>query len=209
MIDLYTWTTPNGFKASIMLEEVGLAYDVKPVNILEGDQMAPDYLAISPNNMIPAIVDRDTGVTMMESGAILLYLAEKAGTLMPGGETARWQVMEWLMWQMGGLGPMLGQAHHFLRFNPGKAPYAEVRYGDEARRLYGVLDRRLEGRQYIVDDYSIADIAAWPWIARFQWQQIDLDDFPNVKRWYLAIAERPAVQRGYRVPKPTGDIPLP
>ncbi|MEE8271976.1 MAG: glutathione S-transferase N-terminal domain-containing protein [Alphaproteobacteria bacterium] len=209
MIDLYTWTTPNGFKASIMLEEVGLAYDVKPINILEGDQMAPDYLAISPNNKIPAIVDRDTGVTMMESGAILLYLAEKAGTLMPGGETARWQVMEWLMWQMGGLGPMLGQAHHFLRFNPGKAPYAEVRYGDEARRLYGVLDRRLEGRQYIVDDYSIADIAAWPWIARFQWQQIDLDDFPNVKRWYLAIAERPAVQRGYRVPKPTGDIPLP
>ncbi len=209
MIDLYTWTTPNGFKTSIMLEEVGLAYDVKPINILEGDQMAPEYLAISPNNKIPAIVDRDTGVTMMESGAILLYLAEKAGTLMPGGETARWQVMEWLMWQMGGLGPMLGQAHHFLRFNPGKAPYAEVRYGDEARRLYGVLDRRLEGRQYIVDDYSIADIAAWPWIARFQWQQIDLDDFPNVKRWYLAIAERPAVQRGYRVPKPTGDIPLP
>ncbi len=209
MIDLYTWTTPNGFKASIMREEVGLAYDVKPINILEGDQMAPEYLAISPNNKIPAIVDRDTGVTMMESGAILLYLAEKAGSLMPGGETARWQVMEWLMWQMGGLGPMLGQAHHFLRFNPGKAPYAEVRYGDEARRLYGVLDRRLEGRQYIVDDYSIADIAAWPWIARFQWQQIDLDDFPNVKRWYLAIAERPAVQRGYRVPKPTGDIPLP
>ncbi len=209
MIDLYTWTTPNGFKTSIMLEEVGLAYDVKPINILEGDQMAPEYLAISPNNKIPAIVDRDTGVTMMESGAILLYLAEKAGSLMPGGETARWQVMEWLMWQMGGLGPMLGQAHHFLRFNPGKAPYAEVRYGDEARRLYGVLDRRLEGRQYIVDDYSIADIAAWPWIARFQWQQIDLDDFPNVKRWYLAIAERPAVQRGYRVPKPTGDIPLP
>ena len=209
MIDLYTWTTPNGFKTSIMLEEVGLAYDVKPINILEGDQMAPEYLAISPNNKIPAIVDRDTGVTMMESGAILLYLAEKAGSLMPGGETARWQVMEWLMWQMGGLGPMLGQAHHFLRFNPGKAPYAEVRYGDEARRLYGVLDRRLEGRQYIVDDYSIADIAAWPWIARFQWQQIDLDDFPNVKRWYLAIAERPAVQRGYRVPKPTGHIPLP
>ena len=209
MIDLYTWTTPNGRKVSIMLEEVGLPYTVHPINIMEGEQEHPDFLKISPNNKIPAIVDQDTGITMMESGAILLYLAEKTGQFLPKEEKARWQTIEWLMWQMGGAGPMLGQAHHFLHFNPGKAPYAEERYGKEAKRLYGVLDRRLADNDYLAGDYSVADMATWPWISRFEWQGIDLNEFPNVKRWYTAIAARPAVQRGYDVPKKTTDIPMP
>ena len=209
MIDLYTWTTPNGRKVSIMLEEVGLPYTAHAIDIGKDDQFDPAFLKISPNNMIPAIVDNDTGTAMMESGAILLYLAEKSGRLMPSGEKARWQVMEWLMWQMGGVGPFLGQVHHFVRFNKGKSAYAEERYLKEAHRLYGVLDRRLADREFLADDYSIADIATWPWISRFEWQTIDMDAYPNVKRWYTAIAARPAVERGYAVPMTVGGVPIP
>ncbi len=209
MIDLYTWVTPNGRKVSIMLEELGLPYTSHAINIGEGEQYAPEFLKISPNNKIPAIVDNDNGMALMESGAILMYLAEKTGQLMPTGEEARWRTIEWLMWQMGGPGPFLGQVHHFVKYNKGKSAYAEERYLKEARRLYGVLDRRLLDRDYIVDDYSIADIAVWPWISRFDWQTLDLNDYPNVKRWYLAIAERPAVQKGYHVPKKVQDIPMP
>ena len=209
MIDLYTWTTPNGRKVSIMLEEVGLPYAAHAIDIGAGDQHRPDFVRISPNHKIPAIVDHDTDITMMESGAILLYLAEKTGMLMPSGEKARWQTIEWLMWQMGGIGPMLGQVHHFVRFNKGKSAYAEERYLAEAKRLYGVLDARLADHEYLVDDYSVADIATWPWISRFEWQTIDLGDYANVKRWYLAIAGRPAVERGYHVPNKLQNIPIP
>jgi GST-like protein len=209
MIDLYTWTTPNGRKVSIMLEEVGLPYAAHAIDIGAGDQHRPDFVRISPNHKIPAIVDHDTDITMMESGAILLYLAEKTGMLMPSEDKARWQTIEWLMWQMGGIGPMLGQVHHFVRFNKGKSAYAEERYLAEAKRLYGVLDARLADHEYLVDDYSVADIATWPWISRFEWQTIDLGDYANVKRWYLAIAGRPAVERGYHVPNKLQDIPIP
>jgi GSH-dependent disulfide-bond oxidoreductase len=206
MIDLYTWSTPNGRKISIALEELGVPYTVHAIDIGKNQQFDPGFLAISPNNKIPAIVDRDTGRAMMESGAILLYLADKYGALM-GPD--RWVTLQWLMLQMGGVGPMLGQAHHFLRFNPGKAPYAEERFKAEAMRLYGVLDARLSDHAYLADEYSIADIATWPWISRYEWQQIDLADYPNVTRWYLAIADRVAVQRGYDVPAKVGDIPRP
>jgi GST-like protein len=209
MIDLYTWTTPNGRKVSIALEEMGLPYTAHSIDINNNEQFAPDFLKISPNNKIPAIVDRDTDYALFESGAILMYLAEKTGKLMPKEMAARYRVIEWLMWQMGGIGPFLGQAHHFLKFNPGKAPYAEERYAKEAKRLYKVLNDRLEGRAFLAGDYSIADIATWPWIARFEWQQIDMSEFPNVKRWYLDIAKRPAVQKGYQVPKEVGPIPMP
>jgi GST-like protein len=209
MIDLYTWTTPNGRKISIFLEELGLPYEVHPVDIGKHEQFAPEFLRISPNNKIPAIIDRDSGLTLMESGAIMIYLADKTGRFLPKQGEARYRVLEWLMWQMGAIGPFLGQAHHFLHYNKGKAPYAEERFRAEARRLYGVLDRRLEGRDFIAGDYSIADVATWPWIARFEWQEIDLNQFANVKRWYLSIAARPAVQKGYHVPKFTQDIPMP
>ncbi len=208
MIDLYSWTTPNGRKVSILLEELGVDYTVHPINIMKDDQFAPDFLKISPNNKIPAIVDRDTGTSLFESGAILLYLAQKYGRFLPEGEDY-WRVMEWLMWQMGGFGPMLGQAHHFLQFNPGKAPYAEDRYAAEAQRLYKVLNTQLEGRDFIAGDYSIADMAVWPWAARFEWQRVDLADFPNVRDWYLRVAERPAVKRGYDVPHFVHDLPMP
>ena len=209
MIDLYTWTTPNGRKASIMLEEVGLPYTTHAVDISKDEQFKPEFLKISPNNRIPAIVDRDNGYHLMESAAILMYLAEKTGKLMPKDLDKRYRVIEWLMWQMGGPGPMLGQVHHFVKYNKGKAPYAEERYLKEAHRLYGVLDRRLAGREFVADEYSIADIAIWPWISRFEWQTIDLGQYANVKRWYLEIAKRPAVQRGYDVPKKVSDIPMP
>ena len=208
MIDLYTWTTPNGRKVSIALEELGLPYEVHAVNIGQDEQFAPEFLKISPNNKIPAIVDRDTGFSLMESGAILMWLAEREGRLMPSGH-GKWEVIEWLMWQMGGVGPMLGQVHHFVKYNEGKAPYAEERFSKEARRLYGVLEKRLQGRDFIAGDYSIADIATWPWISRFEWQQMDLNEYPRVKDWYVRIAERPAVQRGYDQPKKVGDIPMP
>ena len=209
MIDLYTWTTPNGRKVSILLEELGLPYTAHAVDITKDEQFAADFLKISPNNKIPAIVDHDTGITLMESGAIMLYLADKAGKLIPSAGEPRYRVIEWLMWQMGGAGPMLGQAHHFLRFNKGAAPYAEERYSQEARRLYGVLDRRLADHAFVADSYSIADIAIWPWISRFEWQTIDLRQYPNVKRWYEEIARRPAVRKGYDVPKKVGEIPMP
>ena len=209
MIDLYTWTTPNGRKVSIMLEEVGLDYTAHPVDIRKDEQFAPQFLEISPNNKIPAIVDHDDDVSLMESGAILIYLAEKTGRLMAVNGKARLETIEWLMWQMGGIGPMLGQVHHFVKFNPGRAPYAEEHFRNEAHRLYGVLDKCLADREYMAGDYSIADIATWPWISRFDYQAMDLNEYPNVKRWYLAIAARPAVQRGYRVPSDTGPIPMP
>ncbi len=209
MIDLYTWMTPNGRKASIMLEEIGLPYTVHPIDITEGAQHHLDFLKISPNNRIPAIVDHDTGITMMESGAILLYLADKTGMLLPSEKKARWKAIEWLMWQMGGIGPMLGQAHHFLQFNQGKSEYAEERYATEAERLYGVLDRRLADVEYLAGGYSVADIATWPWISRFEWQRIHMDVYPNVKCWYVSMAERPAVLRGYHVPEKASDIPMP
>jgi GST-like protein len=207
MIDLYTWTTPNGRKVSIMLEELGVEYNVHPINIGQGDQMTPEYLAISPNNKIPAIVDRDNGFSLMESGAIMIYLAEKYGRFIPADPVQRYRVLEWLMWQMGGLGPMAGQVHHFVHFNPGKAEYAEERYSAENRRLYGVLEKRLEGRDYIVDEYSIADMACWPWVSRYEWQEIDLAQFPNVRAWYQRLLARDAVQRGYHVPRKVGEIP--
>jgi GST-like protein len=209
LIDLYTWTTPNGRKVSIMLEEIGLPYAVKAVDITAGEQFDPEFLKISPNNKIPAIVDHDSGVALMESGAILLYLADKSGQLMPRSGPDRWNVIQWLMMQMGSVGPMLGQAHHFHRFNPGKSEYAEKRYLDETARIYGVLDRRLAVAPYLGGEYSIADIATWPWISRYEWQGIDWDDYPNLLRWYRAIASRPAVRRGYDVPRATTPIPLP
>ncbi len=209
MIDLYTWTTPNGRKVSIMLEELGLPYTAHAIDIRADEQHAPEFVKISPNNKIPAIVDSDNGVALMESAAILLYLAEKTGRFMPTETPARWHAMEWLMWQMGGPGPFLGQVHHFVKYNKGKAPYAEERYLKEGHRLYGVLDRRLADRAYIVDDYTIVDMAVWPWIARFDWQTINLNDYPNVKRWYLALAARPAVQRGFDVPMKVQEIPMP
>jgi len=206
MIDLYTWSTPNGRKISIALEEMALEYDVRAVDIGKGEQFDAKLLAISPNGKIPAIVDRDTGRALFESGAILLYLAEKTGLLV-GAD--RWVTLQWLMLQMASIGPVLGQVHHFVRFNPGKAPYAEERFRLEAARLYGVLDERLRHHEYLADAYSIADVAMWPWISRFEWQRINLDDFPSVKRWYLAIADRPAVQRGYDVPAKVNEIPRP
>ena len=209
MIDLYTWTTPNGRKVSILLEELGVPYTVHPIDITADAQFGEAFLAISPNNKIPAIVDHETGISLMESGAIMVYLAEQHARFLPTGSAERWQCIEWLMWQMGGLGPMAGQAHHFLKFNPGKAAYAEQRYGSETARLYGVLERRLEDREFVAGDYSIADMAIWPWISRFEWQQIDLATFPHVRRWYEQIADRPAVQAGYHVPSFTAEIPMP
>ena len=209
MIDLYTWSTPNGRKVSIMLEEVGLPYTVHAVDISKDEQFKPEFLKISPNNRIPAIVDRDNELPLFESGAILMYLAEKTGQLMPSNERARWHTVQWLMWQMGGIGPMLGQIHHFLRAAKDKAPYADERYVKEGKRLYGVLDRQLARSEYVVGAYSIADISIWPWISRFEWQTIDLNEFPNVLRWYKTIAARPAVEKGYHVPVRQPGIPMP
>lgn len=209
MIDLYTWTTPNGRKVSIMLEELGLPYHVIPVDIGNQEQYDPDFARISPNHKIPAIVDHDNDFHLMESGAILMYLASRTGRLMPPSGEAYWRVIEWLMFQMGNVGPMLGQTHHFVKFHPQESEYANQRYLNENRRLYKVLDERLAGREYLTDEYSIADIATWPWISRFEWQTMDLNDYPNLKRWYLAIAGRPAVQRGYYVPHKVQELPLP
>ena len=210
MIDLYTWTTPNGRKVSIMLEETGLPYTVHPINIGKDEQFDPGFLKISPNNKIPAIVDQDEGISLMESGAILIYLAEKSGQFLSTDQKTRLKTLEWLMFQMGGVGPMLGQAHHFLHFNPDASEYASDRYAKEAQRLYGVMDKRLGDVPYLAgDEYSIADIATWPWLSRFDWQGVDLNDFPNVRRWYVEIANRPAVQKGYDVPTKVSDIPMP
>lgn len=209
MIDLYTWTTPNGQKVSIMLEEVGLPYRVHGIDIMKDEQFGPEFLKISPNNKIPVIVDSDTGLHLMESGAILLYLAEKTGMLWNQDFPTKWRVYEWLMWQMGGAGPFLGQVHHFVKYNPGKSPYAEERYSKEAQRLWDVLDRRLGEEEYVAGDYSIADIAIWPWIARFEWQPVDMNNHPNVRRWYVSIAERPAVRRGWDVLEEGRRLPMP
>ena len=209
MIDLYTWSTPNGRKVSILLEELGLPYTVHAVNIGKDEQFAPDFLAIAPNNKIPAIVDHDTGVNLFESGAIMIYLAEREGRFLPTDVKPRAAVMQWLMWQMGGFGPMLGQAHVFLKFTRGLSQPAEERFAKEAKRLYAVLDRQLADNEHVAGDYSIADMAIFPWAARHDWHEIDLTAFPNVLRWYRALAERPAVQRGYQVPSDVGPIPMP
>ncbi|MBL8383453.1 MAG: glutathione S-transferase N-terminal domain-containing protein [Burkholderiales bacterium] len=206
MIDLYTWGTPNGRKVSVMLEECGLPYRAHPVNIGKNEQFAPDFLAISPNGKIPAIVDPDgpdgKPMAMFESGAILLYLAGKTGKFLPRSVRGKYDALQWLMFQMGGVGPMIGQAHHFLRAAPEKVPYGIERYTKETRRLYGVLDRRLANEPYIAaGEYTVADIATFPWIARHEWHQVDLAEFPNVKRWYAAVAARPAVARGMAVPQ--------
>ena len=209
MIDLYTWATPNGRKISIALEELGLPYEVHPINISEGEQFSTEFSAISPNQKIPAIVDRENGIRLMESGAILMYLAQKAGKLLPADPVKYWETIQWLMWQKGGLGPMLGLALHYLKFNPGKSAYSEERFQKETHRLYGVLDRALSGRDFIVDgEYTIADIASWPWVARHEFQNVDLNDYPNVLAWYLRIAERPAVHAGWAVPVPD-EVPMP
>ncbi len=204
MIELHTWTTPNGRKVSVMLEECGLPYTAHKVNIGQNEQFKPEFLAISPNNRIPAIVDSDgpdgKPFHLFESGAILVYLAGKTGKFLPTSTKGKYEALQWLMWQMGGVGPMFGQAHHFLRAAPEQVPYGIKRYTDEARRLYGVLDRRLAEAAYLAGEYSIADIATYPWIARHEWHKVDLAEFPNVKRWYDTIGRRPAVARGMAVP---------
>jgi GST-like protein len=206
VIDLYTWSTPNGRKVSIMLEECALPYRVHPINIGKGEQFAPDFLAINPNNRIPAIVDSEgpdgKPLPLFESGAILIYLAEKTGKLMPRDPRTRLICLQWLMFQMGGVGPMFGQAHHFLRSAKEQVPYGIKRYTDETRRLYGVLQKRLSEAEYLADEYSIADIATFPWVARFEWHKVDLADFPAVKRWFDTINARPPVQKGMGVPTP-------
>ena len=212
-IDLYYWPTPNGWKITIMLEECGLPYNAHAIDIGAGDQFKPEFLGLSPNNKIPAIVDRDTGASLMESGAILLYLAEKTGKFIPQDGPGRWMTWQWLMFQMGGAGPMLGQAHYFLQFNPGKAPHAEERFGKEARRLYTVMDKRLGEAEYLAgDDYTIADIAVWPWYgALAQGELYEAGEFLQVRqythlqRWTAEIAARPAVQRGRRVNRIRGE----
>ncbi len=204
MIDLYYWTTPNGHKITLFLEETGLPYSIKPINIGKDEQFAPAFLAISPNNRIPAIVDHEpvdgqSPLSVFESGAILLYLAEKTGKFLSNDFRTRNQTLEWLFWQMGGLGPMAGQNHHFGNFAPEKIPYAIKRYVDETARLYGVLNKRLERREFIAGDYSIADMACFPWIAAYTRQQIDINEFQNVKRWFNTIHQRPATQSAYRL----------
>jgi GST-like protein len=207
VIDLYTWSTPNGRKVSVMLEETGLPYAVHPVDITRGEQFAPEYVAICPNSKIPAIVDSDGPgggpFTLFESGAILLYLAEKTGRFLPREPRARYATLQWLMFQMGGVGPFFGQAHHFIRFAKVEVPYAIERYGEEVRRLYGVMDRRLAAGAFLAGpDYTVADIATYPWVARFEFHRVDLAEFPGVKRWFDIIGARPAVRRGMRVPEP-------
>lgn len=212
MIDLYYWTTPNGHKITIFLEEAGLPYSIKPVNIGKGEQFAPDFLAISPNNRIPAIVDHEPAdgkgpLDVFESGAILQYLAEKIGKFLPADVRGRADVMKWLFWQMGGLGPMLGQNHHFRNYSNEKLAYAIDRYTKETERLYGVLDERLADRKFIAEDYSIADIACYPWIVLHERQGQNLADFPNIKRWFDSIRGRPAVQRAYAIAQTINSAP--
>ncbi|MEI7970826.1 MAG: glutathione binding-like protein [Betaproteobacteria bacterium] len=215
MIDLYYWTTPNGHKITIFLEETGLAYRLKPVHIGRGEQFDPAFLAISPNNRIPALVDHDPGdggepVSVFESGAMLVYLAAKTGRFLPRDTRAWVDVLQWLMWQMAGLGPMAGQNHHFVQYAPERIPYAMERYVKETARLYGVLNKRLADREFVGGEYSIADMACYPWIVPHTRQQQNLDDFPNLRRWYETIRARPAVVRAYEIgatinSKPTVD----
>lgn len=204
MIELYTWGTPNGRKVSVMLEECGIPYNVHRIDIGKGDQSTPEFLALNPNGKIPAIVDSDgpdgAPLPLFESGAILIYLAGKTGRFLPKSVRGKYVALEWLMFQMGGVGPMFGQVHHFVRAAKEQVPYAIDRYTKEKDRLYGVLDKRLGEAKFLAGEYSIADIATFPWVARHDWHKTDLDDFPNVKRWYDTIAARPAVQRGMAVP---------
>jgi len=200
MIDLYTFSTPNGRKVSIMLEEVGLPYTVHSIDIRQNQQFSPEFVAINPNNKIPAIVDQDTGITVFESGAILIYLAEKAGKLLPSETKAKFQVLQWLMFQMGGVGPMFGQLNHFRRFAPEKIPYAINRYEQETLRLYGVMNQQLAKEAYIAGDYSIADIAIYPWVAIYEFQGLTLDPYPHLKNWCDRMTSRPAVQKGMAIP---------
>ena len=205
MIDLYTWSTPNGRKVSVMLEECGIPYRVHTVNIGKDEQFKPEFLAINPNNRIPAIVDpqgpEGKPLPLFESGAILVYLSAKAGgRFLPAADRGKWIALQWLMFQMGGVGPMFGQVHHFLRAAKEPVPYAIERYTKEKDRLYGVLDERLSAHEYLADEYSIADIATYPWVARYEWHKTNLADFPHVKRWFDTISARPAVQRGMKVP---------
>jgi len=206
VIDLHYWPTPNGWKVSIALEEMELPYRIVPVNIGRGEQFEPDFLRISPNNRMPALVDHapeggGEPIAIFESGAILLYLAEKTGRFLPGDLRGRTEVLEWLFWQVGGLGPMLGQHGHFALYAPEKVPYALGRYRAEAERLYGVLDRRLADREHLCGDYSIADMASWPWVITYKSQGLDLGKWPNVRRWFDALKERPGLRRGYDVGK--------
>jgi GST-like protein len=212
MIDLYYWTTPNGHKITLFLEEARIPYRIVPVNISKGEQFAPDFLKISPNNRIPAIVDQapaDGGapISIFESGAILLYLAEKSGRFLPSDVRGRAETLQWLFWQMAGLGPMAGQNHHFGLYAPEKIPYAIDRYVKETSRLYGVLDRRLAGREFVAGDYSIADMAIYPWIVPWQRQQQNLDEFPQLKRWFEAIGRRPATIAAYRLAEEINTAP--
>jgi GST-like protein len=204
MIDLYSWATPNGHKVHIMLEECGLPYAAHAVDIGAGDQFKPEFLRISPNNKIPAMVDPDgpdgRPISLFESGAILVYLAGKTGRFLPKSDRGKYETLQWLMFQMGGLGPMLGQCHHFRIYAPEKIAYAIDRYTNEAKRLYGVMDRQLATNDYVAGrEYTIADMAIWPWVRSWQNQGVDLDAFPNVKAWFEAIGNRPAVQRGVQV----------
>ncbi len=213
MIDLYYWTTPNGHKITIFLEETGLAYKIVPVNISKGEQFKPEFLAISPNNRIPAIVDHAPAgggapISVFESGAILVYLAEKTGRFMPKDLRGRNEVMQWLFWQMGGLGPMAGQNHHFVQYAPEKLPYAMERYVNETSRLYQVLDNRLEDREFVAGEYSIADMASYPWVVPWKRQQQNLDDYPHLKRWFTAIRHRPAVERAYALAAKINTAPV-
>ncbi|MGB0752315.1 MAG: glutathione S-transferase family protein [Gammaproteobacteria bacterium] len=204
MIECYTWKTSNGRKVTIMLEECGLEYNLHPINIGTDEQFTPEYIKINPNSKIPAIIDTDgpdgQPYTVIESGAILMYLAEKSGKFMPTSTAARYDVIQWLMFQMGGIGPIFGQVHHFKRAAKEEVPYAINRYYTECRRLYGVLNGRLEEREYLAGDVSIADFAALPWVFRHDWQEVDLADFPNVKRWYESLMARPALARGMELP---------
>jgi GST-like protein len=203
MLDLYVWPTPNAYKISIMLEEVGIPYHVIPVNIGQGDQFNPEFLKISPNNKMPAIVDPDgpggQPYSLFESGAILMYLAEKSGQLMPTDMGSRYRVIQWLMFQMGGIGPMMGQANHFQYYAPEKIPYAIDRYVKETGRLFGVVERALTESEYLAGDYSIADIASFPWMRGYERQGLNIEEFPQVKRWLAAIEARPAVQKGLQL----------
>jgi GST-like protein len=192
-----------------MLEELAVPYNVHPVNIGTGEQFTPEFTKLSPNQKIPAIVDRDKNLNIFESGAILMYLADKHGRFFPATGETRLRTIEWLMWQMSAVGPFLGRAHYFLRNNPGKAPFAEAWFAEEAQRLYRVLNRQLDGRNFITGEYSIADIACFPWIARHSWHRVDLNDYARVKDWYLRIASRPAVIKGYSVPDQKNRIPMP
>ena len=208
MIDLYTWTTPNGRKISILLEELGINYNMIPINITKNEQFSNDFLKISPNNKIPAIFDHENKISLMESGAIMIYLAEKYKNFIPTANGERMKCIEWLNFQTGSQGPMLGQAHHFLKFNKGKSEYAETRYHNEAERLYKVINIQLEKNKYIAgNEYTIADIAIWPWIARFEWHSIDIKKYKYVANWYTNISYRAAVQKGYDIPAIGASIP--